>query len=213
MELLERFWHQRPSRDWVADDYGLLFPEGKDWRISFRALSVLFVSSAVFRPLRPEFPFPWGHPRDAFRFFELTHEAAQGTENDARVFTDPDWALSQFEQVWRRIPDIDQTQLLKLIALHQARVELNEGIPIRLFPFSRDPTPDAPSKVAIDPEIRFGRPTVKGAPTDVLAERWRAGDNSAELAEDYGLTTEEVDEALRYEALLYKPMSIFPFDW
>ena len=38
--------------------------------------------------------------------------------------------------------------------------------------------------------------------------RWRAGDNSADLAADYGLTTDEVDEALRYEAT---PLSLLSF--
>ena len=63
----------------------------------------------------------------------------------------------------------------------------------------------------IDPEIRFGRPAVKGVPTDVLVERWRGGDNLAELADDYGLTTDEVDEALRYEATAYLTPFLFPF--
>ena len=105
-------------------------------------------------------------------------------------------------------------RLLKLIRLHQERIELKAHTPVRLYPFSRDPAPDAPRMVIIDPEIRFGRPTVRGVPTDVLAERWRAGDHTAELAEDYGLNLDDVDEALRYESISTHPLISFPpFGW
>jgi uncharacterized protein (DUF433 family) len=46
----------------------------------------------------------------------------------------------------------------------------------------------------------------------MLFERFRAGDSPAELAADYDLTPEEVDEAIRYEATPVAPL--FPFgDW
>jgi uncharacterized protein (DUF433 family) len=174
-----------------------------DWRISFHSLASSFVTSAIFRPLLPGFPFPWRQPDDTFQFFEEVYDAIPKLEEDPRVFGDPDWVLSRFEHMYRRAPDEDRAQVLKLIALHQARVDLTNDAPVRFYPFSRDPAPDAPRTVVIDPEVRFGRPTVKGAPTDVLVERWRAGDNSADFADDYGLTTDEVDEALRYEAAPY----------
>jgi uncharacterized protein (DUF433 family) len=211
IEFFERFWHEPHFRDWFEADYWPNFRGDKDQRISFRSLASLFVSSAVFRPLLSGVPFPRWHPKEAFHLFELSHEAARKIADDLRLLANPDWVLSRYDRIADRVPEADRAHLLKLIALHQSRVESKEGVPVRLFPFSRDPAPDAPRSVAIDPEVRFGRPTVKGAPTDVLAERWRAGDNSADLAEDYGLMTDEVDEALRYEATPYQPPSFFPF--
>jgi uncharacterized protein (DUF433 family) len=69
--------------------------------------------------------------------------------------------------------------------------------------------------IEINPQIRFGRPTVagKGVPTDVIFERFRAGDSSAELADDYDVTTSEVDEAIRYETLATTPLYPPFFDW
>jgi uncharacterized protein (DUF433 family) len=85
-------------------------------------------------------------------------------------------------------------------------------MPIRIYPFSRDPPERSPRIVALDPRIRFGRPMLaeRGVPTDILFERYQAGDAVAELAEDYDLTPPEVEEAIRYEALPPSPRLLFP---
>ncbi len=79
------------------------------------------------------------------------------------------------------------------------------GMPVRLFPFTRkaSQTTGLPSAVAIDPRIAFGRPIVAGAGvrTDVISDRFGAGDSPAEMAEDYGVSEENILEALRYERL------------
>jgi uncharacterized protein (DUF433 family) len=88
-----------------------------------------------------------------------------------------------------------------------SRVERNQrGSPIRLFPFTRIPgrSPEQPTIVAIDPRIAFGRPVVAKArvATEVIADRFGAGDSPAEMAKDYGVGDEEILEALRYEQRL-----------
>jgi len=79
------------------------------------------------------------------------------------------------------------------------------GMPVRLFPFTRkvSPTTGLPSAVAIDPKIAFGRPIVAGAGvrTDVIGDRFGAGDSPTEMAEDYGVSEADILEALRYERL------------
>lgn len=98
---------------------------------------------------------------------------------------------------------LSRPELVARLRLCLDRVEMREGVPARLFPFSRVPADGSPRTIVMDPRIRFGRPTVagRGIPTDVLFERHQAGDSIAELAEDYGLTTAEVEEAIRYEAM------------
>ena len=77
------------------------------------------------------------------------------------------------------------------------------GAPVRLFPFSRRPetATEQPQIIAIDPKIAFGRPIVAKARvrTDVIFDRFGAGDSPAEMAGDYGVREEDVLEALRYE--------------
>jgi uncharacterized protein (DUF433 family) len=77
------------------------------------------------------------------------------------------------------------------------------GNPVRLFPFTRSPeaTSSQPKDVLIDPMIAFGRPVLASARvrTEVIHDRFGAGDSPAEMAGDYGVSEAEILEALRYE--------------
>lgn len=75
------------------------------------------------------------------------------------------------------------------------------GLPIKLFPFTRKSLEDAPRVVVIDPELSFGRPVLagRGVPTEVIAERYKAGDSIVNLVTDYGCEQEEIEEAIRCE--------------
>ena len=76
------------------------------------------------------------------------------------------------------------------------------GRPSRLFPFvAGENRIGSPKSITIDPRVRFGRPCIVGTnlPTSVIAGRHQAGDSVDELAEDYGRTSCEIEEAIRYE--------------
>lgn len=47
----------------------------------------------------------------------------------------------------------------------------------------------------------FGYPTVKGtgARTEIISERWRAGDSMEEICYDFGVTEEQAREAMAFE--------------
>lgn len=57
------------------------------------------------------------------------------------------------------------------------------------------------SPIIIDPRISFGAPTVKGTPTWVIRGRWDAGESDSDIAEDFGISREEVREALKFEGV------------
>lgn len=85
-----------------------------------------------------------------------------------------------------------------------ARIERDRsGTPVRLFPFSRTSVADRdqPKTIVIDPRLSFGRPVLSGTaiPTEIIVDRFRAGDSVAEMAGDYGVGEEEIEEALRFE--------------
>jgi uncharacterized protein (DUF433 family)/transposase-like protein len=87
-----------------------------------------------------------------------------------------------------------------------ARIERNSrGTPVRLFPFSRTSakTGNQPMSVVIDPRLSFGRPVISSAavPTRIIVDRFDAGDSMSEMAEDYGVGEEEIEEAIRFERL------------
>ena len=84
------------------------------------------------------------------------------------------------------------------------RIEFGKhGGPVVLFPFTREvsASEDQPRSVIVDPARSFGRPVVAGAyvRTEVIEQRFRAGETIAEMAEDYGVSAATVEEALRFE--------------
>lgn len=96
-----------------------------------------------------------------------------------------------------------QLALAGLLEAYLKRVERDaRGVPIKLFLFTRTSTPgDTSRAVEIDPTVAFGRPVLRarGIATAVLADRFKAGDTLAELAADYDVANQEVEEAIRVE--------------
>ncbi len=74
------------------------------------------------------------------------------------------------------------------------RVTWSENLPVAWRPHS-----DPRSPVRIDPEVRFGRPMIKGVSTEVLWEHIEAGEDLQETAADFGLEVEDVNWAFSYE--------------
>lgn len=76
-----------------------------------------------------------------------------------------------------------------------------QGVPIKLYPFTRSSIDDAPALIVIDPTLAAGRPVLKGTglATGILAERYKAGESVAELARDYERSKAEIEEAIRCE--------------
>lgn len=77
-----------------------------------------------------------------------------------------------------------------------------QGAPVKLYLFVRGAI-DEPFAVVVDPAVSFGRPVLEGTgiPTEVLAQRYKAGDSYEQLVEDYGRPKEQIEEAIRYELL------------
>ena len=93
-----------------------------------------------------------------------------------------------------------QLEFRAIVAPYLKRVDRGpKNHPLRLYP----PTNNSSDAwiVSIDPKIQFGRPCVAGTriKTEVLFERFKAGDNKAALAKDYDLTARQVEEAISYE--------------
>ena len=77
-----------------------------------------------------------------------------------------------------------------------------KGSPVKLYLFVRGAV-EEPFAVVVDPAVSFGRPVLEGTgiPTEILAQRYKAGDSYEQLVEDYGRPKEEIEEAIRYELL------------
>lgn len=95
-----------------------------------------------------------------------------------------------------------QLALRRFFDEHLKRVEWDEGrFPIRLYPFLSSESIAPDRSIAIDPQIAFGRPIIfrVGVSTFTIAVRIDAGESVADLAEDYGVAIEEIEQAVIYE--------------
>jgi len=95
-----------------------------------------------------------------------------------------------------------QLAMREVLRLYLTRIERDAaGVPIKLYPFTRRSEQGDPAAVEVDPRVSFGRPVIRGTgiPTHIIAERYKAGDSLAMLAQDYERTEAEIEEAVRCE--------------
>lgn len=62
-------------------------------------------------------------------------------------------------------------------------------------------------EIIIDPRICFGAPSLKGVSTWIIAEQFKGGATTGEIASDYNLSEELVGAALTFEKLSLGPTS------
>lgn len=101
-----------------------------------------------------------------------------------------------------------QQAMKEIMSVYLQRIERDtRGLPIKLYPFTRDTESDAapksdPRLVVITPMVSFGRPVITGTgiPVSAIYERYKAGDSISDLARDFRLAPDAVEEAIRCEA-------------
>ncbi len=91
---------------------------------------------------------------------------------------------------------------MDIVSAFLNRIEFDpEGALLRLFPFTTSSIDEATRPVVVDPRVQFGRPCVlgTGVPTDVLLERFLAGELIDDIATDYDVDRGLVEGAIRFE--------------
>jgi uncharacterized protein (DUF433 family) len=94
-----------------------------------------------------------------------------------------------------------QFVLQKVVEGYLTRLDYGpDGLATRLYPFTRRGV-DSPRAVVLNPLVSFGRPVLAntGVPTEEIADRFHAGEALDELALDFGVTREAIEEAIRCE--------------
>ena len=95
-----------------------------------------------------------------------------------------------------------QVAMRNVMSAALLRIERDpKGVPIKLYPFTRSEFESAPTMVVIDPKLSAGRPVIAGTglATEVIAERYKAGESIGALARDYERKKGEIEEAIRCE--------------
>ena len=94
-----------------------------------------------------------------------------------------------------------QKAMPEILNAYLKRIEWDQGLATKLYPFTRLRDFAQPKVVMIDPRVSFGRPVLTGTGirTELIAERYKAGDSMDDLAKDYGRDRAEIEEAVRCE--------------
>jgi uncharacterized protein (DUF433 family) len=95
-----------------------------------------------------------------------------------------------------------QALLRDILEASLERIEWGSEIAARLYPWVRaDLRGKQPKSIVIDPHRGFGQPIIAGTgiETRIVTERYRAGESVAELAQDYRLDSEQIEDAIRCE--------------
>jgi uncharacterized protein (DUF433 family) len=165
--------------------------------LSFRDLVEIHVLSAIRRDHRIRLPAI----RKAITYLRKTFHS-QHPLSDQQMLTDgKDLFIERYGNLVN-VSQHGQLEMKQVLEAYLRRIERDRvGLPIRLFPFTRDQIETAPRTVVIDPAVQFGRPclTGTGIPTAILFERYNAGDSIRLLADDYRRSPDEIEEAIRYE--------------
>jgi uncharacterized protein (DUF433 family) len=159
------------------------------------------VEGHVLAAIRRKHDIPLPKVRDALAFIRTKMNSARPLlqlsfqTDGVNLFVEE---LSSLVNVTRE----GQIEMRELLLAHLHRIERDPaGLPIRLFPFTRAGTQERESPVQIDPTIAFGRPALRGraVPTAVLADRFKAGEAMSNLATDFGVTVDVIEDAIRCE--------------
>jgi uncharacterized protein (DUF433 family) len=199
-------------RSWVA---GRKYPTGSGPKF-FRPIIQLpddtraglsfinLVEAHVLDAIRRHHQVPLSKIRDAIHYLRK-HFSSSHPLAEQRFQTDGiDLFIERFDRLIN-VTQSGQIALRELLKAHLHRVERDStGNVVRLYPFTRKRDLHEPKVVVIDPYISYGRPVLVGTgiPTAAVAERYKAGESIDELAEDYGRSRKEIEEAIRCELWL-----------
>ncbi len=176
-------------------------PDGRPALLSFINLVELHVLAAI----RRKHTVPMPKVRAAIEYLKKNTLRAADRRHpliSKQLETD---GLDLFIQRYGELVNISQDGQIAMrevmsAALH--RIERDaKGIPIKLYPYTRSDIRRAPAMIVIDPTLSAGRPVIAGTglATEVIAERYKAGESIEELAWDYERKEEEIEEAVRCE--------------
>ncbi len=101
------------------------------------------------------------------------------------------------------VSDAGQVVLQKTLEASLSRIEWQDDLAARRFPWVREGAHENdPTNVVRDPRLGFGEPVIAGTgiATRVVAGRYLAGESIVELAKDYRVSAEKIEDAIRCEA-------------
>lgn len=183
------------SDGWATSDAIIQLPDREDGRMSFSNL----IEAYVIKALRRKHDTPMSAIRNAVAYAE--HELKID-----RLLLRDELLTGAGDLFWIHLSELINLSRGGTIAMrtivesHLKRVDRDPmDLPVRLYPLI--PTRPESRTVVIDPTVSFGRPIVNnvGVATAIITQRIDAGEEVHAVAEDYGLSDEDIRDVVVYE--------------
>ena len=168
--------------------------DGVSKRLSFYNL----VEAHILKSTRQRDEVPMGAIRDALDYVSAVHPAAHPLIVK-EFYTEGRFLFENMLEKLVNSSKYGQLAFGPLMLSYLERIDRDSvGYPSTLYPF----VPNRPESkvVVIKPEVSSGVPTVSGTGISIpiLYGRYSAGDSIPDLADDYGLSEEQVEDAIAY---------------
>jgi uncharacterized protein (DUF433 family) len=158
------------------------------------------VEAHVLRSLRTEHGVPLDAVRKALKFAERELGIEQLLLREELCTAGGELFLDRYGELLN-LSASGQLAMRKIFEAHLERVEWGAlHSAVRLYPFVLAGSADA-KPIVIDPRISFGRPVVERAfvSTRSILDRIDAGETADEIARDYEVTVQAIEEAVVFE--------------
>ena len=173
-------------------------PSDSDPRLSFTNI----IEAHVLRALRTVHEVKLGYIRGAL-------EVAEKEFGIDRLLISPELRTSAGQLFLDRYTELLELSKGKQLAMrgvlgeYLKRVHFDESrLPVEFLQFPRMPSNTTRDLISLSPYVSFGRALIRrlGVSTQAVAQRLEAGEPAEDVMEDYGLSDEELHEAVLYEA-------------
>jgi len=166
-------------------------------RLSFLNLIELLVLAAIRRKHTVALP----QVRRALRFLEKRFPSEHPLADHQFQTNGADLFVEKFGEILNVSRD-GQVEIRELLEAYLQCVERDSrGVPVKLYLPSLKSSSVERGVIVIDPRISFGRPVLDGTGirTEIIVDRFRAGEPIDSLVSDYGRSREEIEAVLRSE--------------
>jgi uncharacterized protein (DUF433 family) len=170
---------------------------GRPPRLSFNNLTESFVLASM----RRVHGISMQKVRRALRFVGRELRYARPLLH-ARFRTD---GVSLFAEHAGRLLNVSaegQAALREVLDASLRRIDWENDFAVRIYPWVRaELGGEQPKTIVVDPRRGFGQPVIAGTGIEarIVSQRHRAGESITELARDYGVGLESIEDAIRCE--------------
>jgi len=173
-------------------------PTEEDTRLSFLNL----IEAHVLRALRTVHEVSLNSVRKAIEIAEQEY----GIEH---LLVSPDLRTGAgrlFLDRYGRLLELSESKqyaMRNLLLQYLERVDYSaDSLPRSFMPFERSPRNMGKMLIALSPYVSFGRAVLRssGISVQAIVQRIDAGESTESIADDYGITEQEIEEAILYES-------------